>query len=755
VIGQTVSHYQVLRKLGGGGMGVVYQARDLTLDRLAALKFLSPVFCTDAEHRDRFIREAKLASALDHPNICTIYGIECLADDHIFIAMAYYEGETLQARLGRGQLPIDEAVHIAAQVASGLAAAHDAGIVHRDIKPANVIITRHGDAKILDFGIAKLARGSGLTAPGAARGTLEYMAPEQASGEEVDHRADLWGLGLLLYESLAGEQPFAGRNDMAVLYAILSKQPAPLTELRADVPERLGEIVERALAKDPAARYGSAAELLSELRAFRRTGPATARPAEAVGASDRRRTVAVLPFTNLGSAQDDEYFSDGLTEELISALAKINGLRVMARSSAFQFKGAAHDARDVGRRLGVGTVLEGSVRRAGQRLRVSAQLVDVATGYSTWSETYERAMRDIFLIQEEIAGAISAALAVRLTEGAGPPATERHRASLEAYHLYLKGRYAWNRRTRAELRQSITYFDQAIENFPAYARAYAGKADAYAMLGMYEYLAPRDAFPAAFAAAARALEIDPSLAEAHASLACVKAVYDWDWRGAELGFRKAIELDPAYAIAHQWYAIDCLMPQGRYHEALAAIQRARDLDPLSRAINATIGLQLYFLRQYELAAEQYRRTLEVDPDFAPASFFLGQVYLQTGAHDEALTELGRAVALSPESTEIVATLSYAHAVAGQAGEARRVLTELKAQAAAEYISPYLMALCHAGLGELDQAFEWLQQAVAGRCYKLVYLAIDPKLDRLRADPRFDEIMRGMDLKVPVGVRTLR
>jgi serine/threonine-protein kinase len=551
--GQIISHYKILEKLGGGGMGVVYKARDLKLDRFVALKFLPHHLIADDEEKKRFIHEAKSASALDHPNICTIYEIDETEDEQMFIAMAYYEGETLKKKIDRGPLPLDEAINLAIQVAQGLQCTHEAGITHRDIKPANVMITNKGQAKIMDFGLAKLAgQKTRLTKTGMTVGTLAYMSPEQLQGIDADHRSDIWALGVVLYEILTGKLPFKGEYEAAMVYSILNEPPEPIIALRAGVPMELERIVNKAVAKNTNARYQHIDEILVDLRSLQTdfASGASKQRLTAAKFSKKKRfylyggfatvlifligiilfrgaretypkhdSIAVLPITNLSGDPELEYFADGMTEALITDLAQISALKVISRTSVMQYKGAKKPLPEIANELKVDVVLEGSVQCFGERVKITAQLIEAATDRHLWAKSYERELRDILALQNEVARAVADEIQVKLTPQEQARLMSVHPVNPEAYQAYLKGRYYWNKRTKEGFKKGIDYFTTAIEIDPAYALAYAGLADCYNLLGNWGYLPPKETFPKAKVAAMKAIEIDERLAEAHTSLA--------------------------------------------------------------------------------------------------------------------------------------------------------------------------------------------------------------------------------------------
>lgn len=827
MIGRNIAHFEVLEQIGEGGMGVVYRAHDTKLDRTVALKFLPRQSLND-EERERFLREARAAASLDHPNICTIYEI-AEAEGHIFFSMAYVEGPTLAEKIQSGPLEIDQALNLAMQIAGALEEAHRREIVHRDIKSQNVIVTPTGRAIILDFGLAQVKGKSRLTREGSTLGTAAYMSPEQTLGEEVDARTDIWSTGVVLYEMLTGQLPFDADYQSAILYAVLNKTPKPLEELRPDAPEELQTLVSRALAKKKDDRYPTVAEFKRELQRLKwdledhsgewqgpaaiykqrgsgdssmlpdpvrtsvgkspeivqsdhaarirlRTTPtpgvailrktrlrilwaagsaiAVALAIAAVFTNGRgpapesappkalvQRSVAVMPFVNRDRGGETEYFSDGVTEDLISALGRVEGLKVVARSAAFRFKGKDYDVRDVGKQLSVGTILEGSVRQAEGRLRLTAQLVSVEDGFELWSETFDREVEDIFELQEEISRSIATALEIRLVGDGAKFVTARTENS-EAYEAYLRGRYYWNQRTPASVTKAREYFEQAIEQDKEFALAYTGLADSY--VAYYGGNTWREAYEQARRAATRALELDAGLAEAHTSLAHVVARLDFDFEAAEQSFLRAIELNPNYLTARQWYT-HLLSRTMRIDEALNQIQKARELDPLSPAINSTLAAEFYKVKRYDEAADLAERTLELYPNYITANYVLAFAYSAKGMFPESIEAARKTVADSGDEAVFGSVLGYAYAKAGKRNEARRTLDNLLERRLKGEASSCDIAFVHAALGELEQAMDWLERALEERDYDLLRFPSEPGFSELHPHPRFISLMKTLGL----------
>lgn len=801
-------------------MGEVYLAEDTSLDRKVALKILPDQFASDPARMQRFVQEAKSASALNHPNIITIYEIG-EAGGLQFIASEFIAGETLRQHMLRGRMTIREILDVAVQIAGALSAAHEAGIIHRDIKPENIMLRPDGYVKVVDFGLAKssepqtpttstqaptIARAK--TEPGMLLGTLAYMSPEQARGKKVDARTDIFSFGVLLYEMVTARAPFEGETTSDIIASILKVEPPPLIFHSPDAPSELERIVTKAIAKVQEERYQTVKDLMIDLKRLRqqrevdgeiersRSGDSIRNPgtginsgqisadshsqstpasqnvssAEYIASGIRQHkrgfllvtlalvltvgagvlflttrgnkidSLAVLPFVNNSDDRGADYLSDGISESIIFDLSQLASLKVIPRSSVFRYKGSQADPQTVARELGVRAVFTGTIRLQGDNLLVSAELIDTKDNRLLWGQQYNHRVSDALSVQREISKSISEKLRLNLSGEEEKLVTKRRTDSGEAYQEYLKGQFWLNKRSPEGFRKAVEFFNHAIENDPAYALAYAGLADCYALQGTYALLEPSEGFPKAKAAAMKALAFDPQLAEAHTSLANILTSYDWDFETAEKEFKRAIELNPNYATAHQWYS-EYLQAMGRFDDAIAAINRAQELDPLSLIIRAVAGRTYYCGRKYDKAIEELEKTLQMDRSFGPASAFLSQALMKKGMHEKAISAAQEPARSAPGVSVYLTILGNAYAMSGKKAEAENVLAELKDLSKRQYVQPSYIAMLYAGLDDRDQAYEWLEKAYASRDDRLVFVMTDPMMDGVRSDARFQSLSR--------------
>jgi len=784
LLGELIGHYRIESLIGIGGMGEVYLARDEQLGRKVALKLLPQRLTADKTQLDRLKTEARAASALNHPNILTVYEIGAEGERQ-FIAAEFIEGITLRALLARGKMGVSDALDIAVQVASALAAAHEAGVVHRDIKPENIMLRPDGYAKVLDFGIAKLTEqppelgahqigtASQQTQPGLVLGTGRYMSPEQARGQALDARSDIWSLGVVLYEMVGGISPFSGETPSDCIASILTTEPPPLSGLLSDVPGKLQSILQKALRKNGAERYQTIKEMLGDLRnlkgqldgkdsswpIFRQVkhhkrivllASAAALLAAAAFAyrfyraapvpSSNEKSIAVLPFADLSQGRDQEYFCDGIQEEILTRLAKIGDLKVISRTSTQHFKSTPKDLPEIAKQLGVANILEGTVQKAEGRVRVNVQLVNARNDSHLWAEKYDRKLTDIFAVESEIAKTIADTLQAKLSGSEQRAIATRPTENTEAHQLYLKGTFFSNKRTGPDLRTAIDYFKEAIGKDPDYALAYAGLADAYALLSLFGGEDPQATAPQAKAAARKALELEDTLPEAHNSLGLLLALHDFDFARSKKEFERAIELNPNYATAHHQFGNMNLAMTGEFDHAIIEGKRAVELDPLSLIINADLGQDFLLARRYDEAIDQLRKTLAMDPRFYYARWSLGEALQLSGRLREAMAEYEKAAEITDDPI-VLAMLAQGYAKTGQRDKAGDILSQLEQLTAHRHVGPFTFALVHVALGENEKAIDELERAYRERADPgIVGIKVEPLLDPLRGHPQFERLV---------------
>jgi serine/threonine protein kinase/Tfp pilus assembly protein PilF len=784
--GEVFGHYRILEKLGSGGMGVVYKAEDTKLGRLVALKFLPPEMSRDPQALARFKREARAASALNHPHICTIYDV----DEHQgrqYIVMELLEGNTLKDLIAGTPMTTEQVARLGVQLTEALDAAHSKGIIHRDMKPANVFVSDHGQLKVLDFGLAKLMPGSGgetmsmsLTEAGSTLGTLPYMAPEQVRAQNADGRTDIYALGCILYEMATGKRPFQEDVPARLTDEILHKAPTPPGRLNPNLPPEFERVILKCLEKDPENRYQAAREVAVDLRRYAGLTPAS--PSETLsrrsstrwagptkllastaalfaaialligldaggirsrlldGSMRRIESLAVLPLDNLSRNPEQDYFADGMTEALIAELSKIRALKVISRTSVMQYKGAKKLLLpQIARELDVDGVIEGSVMRDGTQVRITVQLIDGRTDRHLWTDSYQREMQSILALQSGVAQAIAEQIRVAVSPEERARLARSRSVNPEAYESYLKGRHFWELRTREGLQMSLGYFERAVQIDSQYALGYEGLADAYFILGDNRFLPTRETAPKAKVAVRKALDLDDSLAEAHATQASLLQFFDWDWNGAAREFKRALELNPGYATAHHWYS-QYLTSMGRHDEAIAEMELARKLDPLSPRINANLGAAYFFARRNDQAIQKLQNAVALSPDHALSHAHMATAYSEKGMHEEAIAEAQRAIEIGEPQGKLY--LARILARAGKLEEARAMIekTLLSKQ---EYVSSDSLCVAYAALGETGKALNALGKAYEERSTGIVNMLVEPGFDPLRKDPRFKDLLRRM------------
>jgi len=781
--------YQIIEELGKGGMGRVYKAVDTKIKEKVALKLIKPEIASDKKTLERFGNELRIARKIVHKNVGRMYDINEHQGTH-YISMEYVSGQDLKDFIRQsGRMGVGTAILIIKQVCEGLSEAHKLGVVHRDLKPGNIMIDREGKVRIMDFGIARSLKEKGLTDAGVMIGTPEYMSPEQVEGKEVDPRSDIYSLGIILYEMITGRVPFEGDTPFSIGIKHKSETPKDPRELNSQIPEDLSHIILKCLEKDKEKRYQSAQELHSELEKIEKgiptsekiipkKKPLTSRELtvtfgmkkvllpvlvvllvitagliiwspwkkpESVSSPSKKASIAVLPFVDMSVEKDQGYLCDGLADELINRLAKINGIRVPARTSSFSFRGKEVDIQEIGTKLHVNTILEGSLQKANNQLRIRVRLINVSDSQPLWSEAYVRDEKDIFALQDEISLSIVNNLRISLLGEEKSELVKHYTENIEVYNLYLRGRYFWNKRTREDLEKAIQYFEKAVELDPGYAMAYVGLAETYSVLPWYSNLNPEACLQKANNAAQKALEIDNTLGEAHAALASVKLDY-LNLEEAEKSYKRALELNSGYATAHHWYGV-YLMDLGRFEDAINEFKRALELDPLSLVINRNYGELLCYSRQYDKAIKQLKKTLEMDPNFSEIHIWLGVSYLKKSMYEEALEEFQKEIALKKDfNPQAVTYIGITYSLMDQIDRTQEICDDLLEKSKKEYIPQYFIALLYFTLGENDQGFEWLEKAHKKNDIRLKSLKADPLMDGFRSDPRYTALLEKIGLR---------
>jgi serine/threonine protein kinase/Tfp pilus assembly protein PilF len=746
------NRYEIIEELGKGGMGRVYRVEDTKLKQEVALKLIKPAIAKDKKTIERFRNELKLARNIRHKNVCGMFDLGEAKGAH-FITMEYVRGEDLKSLVRRiGQLPIGKSISVSKQICEGLVEAHRLGVVHRDLKSNNIMIDKEGNVRIMDFGIARSLTEKGITAAGVMIGTPEYMSPEQVEGKEVDQRSDIYSLGVILYEMTTGRLPFEGDTHLAIAMKHKSESPRSPKDLNPQIPEISCDLILKCMEKERENRYQDAAKVKADLEkieqnlttfesAILRKKPETTKIPE----MSWKYSVAVLPFADISPQKDQAYFCDGMTDDIITKLTKLQDLKVISRTSVMRYKNTDKDIREIGQELNVNTILEGSVQKSGDYIRVNAQLIDVEDGFHLWAETYDRELKNVFEIQSDLAENIAKALKTNLTVEEEQGLSKNPTDDLEAYNIYLVGRHFWNMRTEEGFQKSLEHFQKAIKRDPTYALAYTGIADYFNLIGYYDLVPPREAFPKAKEVAEKAIDLDETLAEAHTSLAFIQMCYEWDWTGAKSSFKRALELNPSYVTAHHWYSV-WLGAMGRHDESIATAKRAQELDPTSLVISCTLGGMFMLARRYDEQIEELHRAMELDPTSYIPHWYIVYPYGFKGLYDEAIAHAKKALSLSGMSSRMKGVLSHAYAFSGKKTEAKKLLNELIELSKTKYHSPYGLAYIYIELNEKDKALDLMEKAYEEHDHWLYQIKVIESVDKLRSEPRFKALLKRMGLE---------